>query len=282
MKPYFIIGDSSTDLSPELEKQLPIAFAPLTITIDNKDYFDDQTLNLREMIDHMKNSKNSPKTACPSPDQYYRAIKDADASVTFIVTLSSALSGSYNSACISRDMYMDEFPDRTVYVVDSKSASSGQGLLTTTIHELMEQGMEPPKVYEAIQDVVSRLQTIFVLERLDNLRKNGRLGLIASAIVTILSIKLILGATENGEIKMINRAKGIKKALSTMVDQIVEDLNGRTGERLYIAHCLNEERAKEVYDEVKAKCQFKDIQIVPMRGLSGNYADEGGIVIGYY
>lgn len=276
---YRIIGDSCTDLPKEVKEDPHFKLVPLTLIVDNGSIVDDESFHQADFLEKVRLSPNSPKSACPSPEDYMNYF-DFEGDI-YIVTLSSQLSGSYNSAELAKKLYLEEHPDKKVEVIDSRSASVGQTLIAMKIKELIEQKLPFESVVEKIHAFRDSLKTKFVLESLDTLRKNGRLSGLQAVICSALNIKPVMGATPEGTICKVDQARGIVKALLAMVKSIEEDVI-KPGERILgIAHCNNYERALFVKEEIMKRIPFKDFFIVNTAGVSSMYANEGGIITAY-
>lgn len=276
---YRIIGDSCTDLPKELKEDPHFKLVPLTLIVDSSMIVDDETYNQAEFLRLIKASPNSPKSACPSPQDYMREFEyDGD---IFVVTLSSALSGSYNSAELAKKLYLEENSNKNIEIIDSRSASVGQTLITMKVKELTEAGNSFKTVVEKIRAFRDEIKTKFVLESLDTLRKNGRLSNIQAIICSALNIKPVMGATSEGTIYKLDQARGIVRALISMAKAIEQDVLRPQERILGIAHCNNYERAVFIKEEILKRVPFKDFFIVDTAGVSSMYANEGGIITAY-
>ena len=198
----------------------------------------------------------------------------------YIVTLSSRLSGSYNAAAKAVDLYREEGGKANVHVFDSKSATAGQAQVAMLIRDLAEQGTAFDKVVELVEERISRMQTMFVLENLDNLRKNGRLTRMQSLVTGALRVKLLMGATREGEIEKLGQGLSIRQTLGRMVACMGKNA-GSMGRRLVITHCNCLERAEYVRDQVRQKGLFEEIVIAATGGIATVYANDGGVVVAY-
>lgn len=277
--PYRIIGDSCTDLTAELKQDKNLSLVPLTLIVDDVPIEDDETFNQRDFLDRVKKSHSCPKSACPSPEDYMKEFKhEGD---IYVVTLSSNLSGSYNSAMLAKKMYLEENPTKNIEIIDSRSASVGQTLIVMKIKELIEKGDTFNLVKDKVNAFRDSLKTKFVLESLETLRKNGRLNTIQAIICSALNIKPVMGATLEGTITKLDQARGVVKALILMVKTIEEDVIKPSERVLGISHCNNYERALFVKDEILKRIPFKDCFIVDTAGVSSLYANEGGIIAAY-
>ena len=194
---YKIIGDSCTDLTAEMMQDPHFVKVPLSIQVGPETILDDADFRQGELLQKMRAWPTAPKTACPAPAQYLEQIaEDAD---NYIVTLTGRLSGSYNAAVQAVSIYREEGGKANVHVFNSRSASSGQVQIALLTRELAEQGLPFDQVVEQVEAYISRMQTMFVLEDLENLRKNGRLTKVQSLVTGALRVKLLMGATREGE-----------------------------------------------------------------------------------
>lgn len=276
---FRIIVDSCCDLSPSLLRAEPFTSVPLTLRIGDFTVTDDQTFDQADFLRRMKDSETAPRTACPSPAQYMDAF-DCGADDLYVVTLSALLSGSHNSAQQARQLWLEEHPLVNIHVFNSCSASSGEVLLALKILELARSGAPFQEVVRRASLFSSEMKTMFVLESLDNLKKNGRLSALQSVITGALHIKLLMGATPEGEICKLGQAIGIKQALSKMIDRAAGD-PAHEGRTLSITHCNCLERAFVVRDMARSRCRFQDIMIGEAGGVTTLYANDGGVVVAY-
>ncbi|WP_313757619.1 DegV family protein [Tissierella sp.] len=274
---YKIVADSSCDLNEELKEKLNISLVPFKIDIDNKKFIDNEEINMMELIDAMKSSPNPIRTSCPSPGDFFVEYKNAEN--IFSITISSKLSGTYNSAILAKDMVEEEEPEKFVHVFDSKSASVGETLVAIKIQELIEKKLNNFEIVEKVEKYINGMKTYFVLENLDNLIKNGRISKTKGLIANVLNLKPIMGEDGEGNIKLVENVRGTKKAFKRLVEII-----GETGEKfeekiLAISHVNAFEKAEELKKEIQKRYNFKDIILVKTAGLSSAYANDGGIIL---
>lgn len=278
-----ILADSCCDLSPELLKKTQARVAPLTITIDDTHYVDDGTVDIPPYLAAMKASKNPVRSACPSPDLYAEDIKAADDDC-FIITLSSKLSGSHNAAVLGVQLAEEDMPEKKVHVFDSESASAGETYLALMIHDLIAAGKNFEQIVETVEEKIRSMHTLFVLDSLDNLVKNGRISKTVALLANVLSIRLLMSDDGHGSIKNISKARGIKGALTQMVETCRKHTEGlaTASQRLVISYCNCPERARQVRDMIREKCPaIGEIVMTPTSALSSMYANDGGVVIAY-
>ena len=277
-----IIGDSSCDFTDEIKAQIDAKIAPLRVTVEDRDFIDDDSLNLEELLEAMRESKKAASSACPSPAEFAELMEEYD--VCFVVTLSSKLSGSYNSALVAKDMVLEEHPEKKIHVVDSKSASSGQTLLALAVAEMVEEGKTFEEIAEKVEEQRKTMRTVFVLGDLDNFIKNGRLSKVAGLVANMLSIKPVLADDGQGEIIMLDKIRGTESALKRLTERVAEfsaDKDEKTV-KMVLSHCNNPQRAQQVKDMILTACPaIQQITVVNMHGLSSMYANEGGIIVAF-
>lgn len=278
-----ILADSCCDLSPELLKKTQAKIAPLTITIDDTHYVDDGTVDIPPYLAAMKASKNPVRSACPSPDLYAEDIRATEGDC-FIVTLSAKLSGSHNAASLGVQLAQEDMPEKKVHVFDSESASAGETYIALMIHDLIAAGKSFEQIVELVEEKIRSMHTLFVLDSLDNLVKNGRISKTVALLANVLSIRLLMSDDGHGAIKNISKARGIKSALGQMVETCRKHTEGlaAASQRLVISYCNCPERARQVRDMIREKCPaIGEIILTPTSALSSMYANDGGIVIAY-
>lgn len=278
-----ILADSCCDLSPELLKKTQAKIAPLTITIDDTHYVDDGTVDIPPYLAAMKASKNPVRSACPSPDLYAEDIRATEGDC-FIVTLSAKLSGSHNAASLGVQLAQEDMPEKKVHVFDSESASAGETYIALMIHDLIAAGKSFEQIVELVEEKIRSMHTLFVLDSLDNLVKNGRISRTVALLANVLSIRLLMSDDGHGAIKNISKARGIKGALGQMVETCRKHTEGlaTASQRLVISYCNCPERARQVRDMIREKCPaIGEIIMTPTSALSSMYANDGGIVIAY-
>ena len=276
---FKIVVDSCCDLTPQMRRDPCFVKVPLTIHSNGSVFVDDDTLDQADLLWAMKQSPEAPSTACPSPQAYLDAFQREEQDI-YVVTLSALLSGSHNSAEQARVLMEEEEPERNIYVFNSCSAASGEVLIALKIQELASSGMPFKRVIREVEQYIYQMQTLFVLESLENLRKNGRLTKAQAVVTGALRIKLFMGATPEGEICKLGQALSMKQALGKLVDRIAEDPSHK-GRTVAICHCGCMDRAFQVKQQIEAKCQAGKILTLEAGGITTVYANTGGIVVAY-
>ncbi|NLK35047.1 MAG: DegV family protein [Gracilibacteraceae bacterium] len=274
-----IVADSSCDLNEDLKKKLGIKLVPLTLEICGNVYRDDENLDVKGMIKEMTACQTPPRTACPSPNEFIKAYEGEDS--VFVVTLSSSLSGTYESAMLAKKMFLETAGNKFIHVFDSLSASIGETLISIKIFELVKKKCSNLQIVEKVNEYIKGMKTFFLLESLDNLIKNGRMSRVKGGIATLLNIKPVMGATDDGHIKLVESVRGYKRAFMRFVDIIGEQGEKLEDKVIGIAHVNCHERAEEFKNELMKKYKFKDIIVVETAGLTSVYANQGGLIVAF-
>jgi len=275
---YKIIVDSCGELTEEMKASGRYETASLEIELQGKHIVDDETFDQAEFLKLVAESPECPKSSCPSPERYMEAYH-CDAEHIYAVTLSAELSGSYNGAVLGRNLYEEEYGEKKIHIFNSRSASVGETLIALKAAECEEKGMSFEETVETVEAYIEEQHTYFVLETLDTLRKNGRLTGLKSVMATALNIKPVMGATPEGTICQLGQARGIKKALVKMVEQVAEDVKNSKDKILAIAHCNCRDRAEAVKNMILEKINVKDVIILDTAGISSMYAADGGVIV---
>lgn len=275
---YKIIVDSCGELTDEMKKSGIYETASLSMQIDGVTIVDDETFDQKDVLRRIAASAECPRSSCPSPEKYMELYAGSEKRI-YVVTLSSELSGSYNSAQLGKKLYEEEYGDKEIHVFNSRSASVGETLIALKVQECESRGMTFEQVVSATESYIDGQHTYFVLENLDTLRKNGRLTGIKSIVASALNIKPVLGSTPQGTICQLGQARGIKRALVRMSDCIARETENPEKKILGISHCNCYERAKEVERILLEKFQVKASFIVDTAGISTMYANDGGVIV---
>lgn len=275
---YKIVVDSCCELPEKFKKDSRFEIVPLTLIVgENYEKPDDESFNQREFLDAVAACPQCPKSACPSPEKYMEAYR-SEAEHIYVITLSSHLSGSYNSAVLGKNLYHEAYGDKDIYVVDSHSASCGETQLAYRLMELEEEGLSFEEITEKIEQCVNGMNTYFVLDNLETLRKNGRLSGVKALVASTLNIKPLM-AGDNGVIVQLGQGIGMKKALARLVDAAVKASENSGDRRLMISHCNNAAAAESVRKNIEERIKIKDAVIMNTAGISSMYANDGGVIV---
>ena len=277
-----IIADSCCDLTPTLRRVLRVRTASLTIRVDDGDFIDDENLDIPPLMAAMKQSANAPTTACPAPEAY--AAMMTQAPMTFVVTLSSRLSGSYNAACVGRDMALEANPSLKICVLDSESASAGETRIVMLLRDLIDAGLAFEEIEQRARAFIAPMRTRFVLEDLSHLVKNGRISKMAGFVGTVLNLRPLMADNGHGEIVCLEKIRGTANAMKKLVEHVAAETAdaARASIVLVLSYCNCAPRALELQKNLLASCAaLKDVIMVPTGGISTVYADDGGVVLAF-
>lgn len=281
---YKIVIDSCGELTDALKKDPHYENVALELDVDDYHILDDASFDQGEFLRKVKESPNCPKSSCPPPARFMDAFGE-DMEHIYMVTLSSQLSGSYNSAMLAKELYEEQQESKVeekqikIHVFDSKSASIGETLIGFKIQEMEESGASFDEVVDHVEEYISSMNTFFVLETLETLRKAGRLSNLKALVANTLNIKPVMGSTKEGMIQQLGQARGMKKALNKMVEDMLKVTKNCENRVLAIAHCNCPERAQFVKEAIEKVAKFKKIVIVNTAGVSSMYANDGGLIM---
>lgn len=275
---YKIVVDSCCELPEEYVNDPRFERVPLTLEVGDYHVLDDTSFNQKEFLQKVADYPKCPKSACPSPERFLQAY-NTDAEHIYCVTLSSHLSGSYNSAVLGKALYIEQYGEKSIHICDSESASIGETQIALKIMELEELGtLSFEEIVAEIEAFRSAMNTYFILDNLETLRKNGRLSQVKAALATTLNIKPVMGAIK-GVIIQKGQAIGMKKAMHKMADFLMQEGHSLEQKILYISHCNCPERALLFKKILLEKCKVKAVKILDTAGVSSMYANDGGIIV---
>ncbi len=276
---YKIIVDSSCDLKSleHLNTNALFARAPLRILVGDTEYVDTIDLDTRAMMDAVYAFKGKTGSACPSPEEYAEQCRTADES--YIITISGSLSGSYNSACLARDLVLAEYPDKKVYVFNTLTAGPELSLIAEEIARLADSGLAFEQVCSEAERYMKRTALLFQLNSMENLTKNGRVSKMAGMTAKLLGIRMIGIASDVGTVQPLHKCRGTEKTYSTVLQEMQD--RGFTGGRVVLGHAFQEAGAAMMRDMILSKFPSARISIMPLSGLCCYYAEEGGLLIGF-
>lgn len=275
MRTVKIVADSSANLLTQ--ETVPFQSAPLKIITAQREFVDDQNLDLDEMLRYFETYKGRSQTSCPNSEDWLTAFGDAED--IFCVTITSGLSGSYNTATIAKEMYETEHPGRRVYVIDSLSAGPELTLIVEKLQELIVQGKSYEEICSCIPEYQKKTGLLFILESLKNFAANGRVSPAVAKIAGVLGIRIVGKASEQGTLEPTDKCRGEAKSFSTVVKRLKE--SGLKTGKVLLAHCQNESGAKTLAKMIREALPEVAVRIGINLGLCSYYAEKGGILIGY-
>ena len=274
-----IVADSGCDYRTIENLAVDTLFesVPLTIQVGNEIFIDNAQLNIDNMMEKMYTTSSASKSACPNPDDYMKAFDGA--SNIFVVTITGTLSGSYNSAQVAKRLYLEDHPDVNIHIIDTLSAGGENDLIIKKLNLLIGQGLSYEEVIKEITTYQTKTKLLFVLAKVDNLVKNGRLSKLLGAVVGLLNIRMVGEASQDGKLELLQKARGAKKSLIAAFDELIKA--GYTGGQIIIAHRNNPKFCQQFSEMVRERFPQAVIEVIPTSGLCSFYAEENGLLMGY-
>lgn len=283
MKQFILATDACSDLTAEIVKKHDIAIIPMVLEIEGKTYthhLDERELSLNDFYNQLRDKKVSRTSLVNVGEfvQFFTGLLEKGQDILY-VALSSALSGTYQSAMMAIDMLKDDYPDRKIIAVDTLSASLGEGYLVWRTALLKEEGKSIDEVTAWLEANKYNLRHLFTVEELGTLKRGGRLSGTAAFFGTLLGVKPILHVTYDGKLSVLHKVVGRKKSLTEMIDIMGKQIVNSEEQVVFIAHgdCLDE--AKEVGGLIRAKMKIKDLMYSYIGPVIGSHSGPGTIAV---
>ncbi len=271
---FRIVSDSSSNLM-HLEG-VDYTTTPLKIVFGGKEFVDDAALNVAAMVEELKRFKGKSGSSCPNVQEWLDAYEGADEIVA--LTISGELSGSYSAAKNAAREYVAENPGRKVWVLDTRAAGPEMCMIIERIKELVAENHTFEVIQEKVSEYHRHLHTLFCLESMNNLARNGRVSVAAATIASVLGIRAV-GDVKHGQITAVHKPRGQKKATETLV-KMMEERGLVDGALVRIAHCFGLDNAESLKAKVLEKFPNCRVRIEQTAGLCSFYAEAGGLMIG--
>ncbi len=275
MKNFKIVADSSADIT--LLSGIDFQSVPLKIITAEREFVDNESLDILEMVEFLYSYKGKSSTSCPNPEDWISAFGDAEN--VFCITITSTLSGCYNSALIAKELYEERHPDRRVFVLDSLSTGPEMKLIVENVIENAERGKSFDEICSLAAEYSKSTALFFLLKSMKNLANNGRVSRISATAAGILGIRVLGMASEKGDLAPLDKCRGQNSIFRTIISRMKE--YGYRGGRVKLSHCLNEADACDLKDVIISEFPSAEIEVYSTRGLCSFYAENGGLLIGF-
>ena len=276
---WHIVSDTSCDLH-SLEGGRDVfdfATIPFSIRIGDREYIDDEDMPVEEMLTANESHAEMAQTSCPSPEDWRE--KFAPEGPTLAFTISSALSGSYNSACTAKQMLQEEEPGKQIAVIDSKATGPEVAMLILKARELILEGKVFGEIEKTLNREAERIHTVFALASYHNLIKAGRVNRLIGFIAGHLGFWGIGIGSDEGEIAIRGKARGDKSMIRFLVDEMKKI--GTAGKEVFISHCQNEKCALALKEQIEEAFRGVKVTLMAARGLDSFYAERRGLIVGF-
>lgn len=280
MRRFKLITDSGCDLSYEIINSLNIGYLGLECDLDGRKIIEDggQSLHYKEFYEKLLNGI-MPRTSQINPTRFFREFeKYLSKNIDILyIAFSSGLSGTYNSALVAKEELLEEYPGANIVIIDSKAASSGQGVLVYFAAKLKEEGKCISEITQYIEESKKRLYHFFTVKDLRYLERGGRISSTSAIVGSMLNISPILTVTEDGFLKSIGKVRGKRKVLKELVENINKNINEVNINTVFISHADNDKAVEILSALIKEKFNVKEI-IVNYMGLAvGSHTGQGAI-----
>ena len=254
MEKIKIITDSTLDLPADLVREKGIEVLPLLINFGEESYLDGVEINTHDMLERIEKENILPTTAQVTPSRFEETFKKYLDEGYKIVTLllSSEMSGTYQSACIAKNMLESD----DIVVIDSRNVTSGLGVLVLKACEFRDNGDNIFEIEEKIKNLIPKVKSSLSFESLENLVRGGRLSKTAGTIGSVLGLRLIL-EVKDGQMAVKDKVRGSKKALKKVISDF-ENGNVDFDSPIVIDEILNE----EIYEGLKKYFEEKNIEYI--------------------
>lgn len=275
MEKVRLIIDSSSNVMNGTHENLVVV--PLTLFLGKDQFRDDNNLDISTFLKKMEQSKVTGRTSCPSINQWLDALNGSKKAI--IVTVTSALSGSYSAALQAKEIYQEKNPDSSVIVVDTRSAGSEMSLIIENIKKMIQANIRWGDLEEKIAQMQVKTHVLFVLGSLHNLTLNGRISPAVSKVAKMLHINIVGTIGKEGRLEPTAKVRGMKKAIKEIVAQM-QKMKFDGGSAI-IDYCNNKSRAEKLKEEILLKYPNSQIKIRAMRGICSFYIEENGLMVGF-
>lgn len=280
MMTWKIAADSSCDLREGIPPlpNLSFAIVPLKIRVGVQEFVDDNTLDLSDMKWALASFDGPTSSACPSPEEWAKEFGEADCSIA--VTMTSVLSGTFNSAVVGRRMALERDPEKKILIIDTKSTAGHMVLLVRRIRELIAEGLSFEDVAREAVAYNRSLRLLFTLSTFDNLVRNGRMNKLVGIVASKLGIRIVAEARE-GKIEVLYKVRGQSRALDTLAAEMKRQKPGLGGKDIIISHCNNPLGVRYLQELLAKEFPGSEITVMETQGLTSYYAEETGILVAY-
>lgn len=267
-----IITDSTSDIYLDLAKELDITIVPLRVIFDEQEYFDGVDITNEQFYEKLVVSKNLPTTSQPAPEQYIPYFEEAKAKgdSVIVITISSKLSGTYQSAVIAKDMA--EYED--IHIVDSLTVTLGLQLLVRKAITLKNQGMSAEAIAVQLENTKTKVKLYALLESLEYLKKGGRLSGMSAFAGGLLNIKPII-EVRDGEVSLAARARGLSGGYSKLFELITQDKGINRNEEVCIGYSAKKDNMEAFINNYKNTLNLHDFIESPICSVVGTHTGPG-------
>ena len=279
---YRIITDSCCDFPESMYKELGLSMIPLTLHYQGKDHTDLSEKFLKKMYKGLRAGEPA-STAAANPEGWTSVIEPvlAAGEDALVLTFSSGLSTTYQSAVIAANELLEKYPQRTVNVVDTLCASLGQGLLVWYACKKRDGGMSLAELTQWVEDHKKNLCHWFTVDDLMYLKRGGRVSAATALVGTMLQIKPVLHVDDEGHLINVAKARGRKASILALADKMGQTALPGENDTVFICHGDCEEDAQYLAGHLKEKYGVKDVLIYYTGAVIGSHSGPGTLALFY-
>jgi DegV family protein with EDD domain len=273
-----IVTDSTADLNTELIEQYNITVVPLNVHFHDEVFKDGVDMTTTSFFKKLKDTPVPPRTSQPSPGDFqkvYKSLLSSGYQSIISIHISSNLSGTWQSACIARDM----LPEEQIQIVNSKSASMGLGLIVINTVKRIQEGASLEDAASYANQLVDNSRIMFAVDTLEYLHRNGRIGRAAKLMGGLLNVKPML-YVDNGVVAPLGKVRGKSKVIPFLVEQaekFVGDFDGPMD--LAVIHAQDPAIAQEITAKVTEKLKIRDVYQSEIGSVIGTHTGPGAVGI---
>lgn len=284
MQDFMIITNTTADLPMDYIEENHLGLVYYNYIMDDISYGKDKELDWKEFYRLMREEGKMPTTSQVNPEQfkeYFREYLKINKNLLYI-SFSSGLTGSCNNAILAAEDMMEENPDCKIIVIDSKCASMGEGLFVYKAVEIKKSGKSMEETADTLKELIPHMVQVFTVDDLNHLHRGGRVSKATAIVGTLAGIKPILHVDEEGYLKAINKVRGRKKSLLTLVDYMEERIKDgylAKNDTVFISHGDAIEDAYFVRDEITRRFGIKDFKINHISPTIGAHSGPGTIAL---
>lgn len=279
---YTLVSDATLDLPIDLIEKFNIAVVPMTFTLDDEEiqhYPDERNMTTEDFYEALKQGKKSV-TSQINPASYvefFSPILEKGEDILY-VCFTSGLSGTYQSALLAKDMLEEDFPERTIQVVDSLCASAGQGFFVYLAALKKEEGLSLEELTDWVVEHRNRVAHWFTVDDLFHLQRGGRLSFAEAMLGSALKIKPIISVNDEGKLYVENKVRGNKKSVEYMIAKINETMDDNE-HTVFIGHGDAEERALALKEQLETRTKAENIHITKIGPIIGTHTGPGMLAV---
>lgn len=272
---FKILTDSTADLPESWTQEHDVQVLGLTIQLDGQTYetVGPDKLTSEQLLAKME-SGSKPTTSQINVGQFEDVFRQyaQEGTAVLYVAFASALSGTYQSAVMAREMVLEDYPEAIITILDSKAASMGEGLLVMKAVEARAAGQSLEQTADLLQSLVSRVKTYFLVDDLNHLMRGGRISKAAALMGSLVNIKPIIAVTADGSLDSVAKVRGKKKAQAEVVGMTLETISEPL---VVIAYAGEKEVAENVKEQLLASGQVKEVLILPLGPVISTHTGPG-------